>query len=319
MTISTSKKARVNYNHQNIPPQHLQVFQQAAALLKISVTQLLEQGPEQGPEQGSGTYSQDHEQNVSLSSTSQSGMMPNLYDIEPQFSVSQPLPTGLDYSSGPDPILFPTPAYGMQLENAGQGTMEYINHLDYFGSNKLPGNMMMLTDPSNMIVQQPMGRYSSNNELSMRSQDLHEIDKVFAEEPDSSASDLDPIPSTLDDQPWENVSLTDPLAVPKVSETADYLLWIEHEDNRGNQQNLNKDIPDLSTSQWDQQERSLMAPTALRQKHRGKFVDEQLRAETSQTRRLKACIRCRMQKIRVGYPKYRANVMAAKLNNTVQC
>jgi hypothetical protein len=35
---------------------------------------------------------------------------------------------------------------------------------------------------------------------------------------------------------------------------------------------------------------------------RGPFMDQQLREETSSTRKLKACVRCRMQKIRVSIP-----------------
>jgi hypothetical protein len=51
---------------------------------------------------------------------------------------------------------------------------------------------------------------------------------------------------------------------------------------------------------WIPADSSSKEPSSQRPQRRGPFQDQQLREETSSTRKLKACVRCRMQKIRVS-------------------
>jgi hypothetical protein len=57
--------------------------------------------------------------------------------------------------------------------------------------------------------------------------------------------------------------------------------------------------PRDSSYQWIPSDSSSRESSSHRQQRRGPFQSQELREETSNTRKLKACVRCRMQKIRV--------------------
>jgi hypothetical protein len=60
------------------------------------------------------------------------------------------------------------------------------------------------------------------------------------------------------------------------------------------------DNSDSKSIKWVSEDSNLKELPSQKPQRRGPFMDQQLREETSSTRKLKACVRCRMQKIRVS-------------------
>ena len=60
------------------------------------------------------------------------------------------------------------------------------------------------------------------------------------------------------------------------------------------------DNPNTKSVMWVSVDLNAKEFSAQKPQRRGPFLDQQLREETSSTRKLKACVRCRMQKIRVS-------------------
>jgi hypothetical protein len=75
--------------------------------------------------------------------------------------------------------------------------------------------------------------------------------------------------------------------------------------------------------QWVSEDSNAKELSSPKPQRRGPFMDQQLREETSSTRKLKACVRCRMQKIRVSIHQSTAlntkfDQYSAKLTPTTQ-
>jgi hypothetical protein len=128
-----------------------------------------------------------------------------------------------------------------------------------------------------------------------------EVNELFDPSPETSSEGSENENNLLDAQQWENVSLApvDQFATSAGSNGSDYI-WIEEsEESQAVQPKAQVDALNAVASQWIQDDNNPKARGSTRQKSRRPFQDQHLRTETSNTRKLKACVRCRMQKVRV--------------------
>jgi hypothetical protein len=113
--------------------------------------------------------------------------------------------------------------------------------------------------------------------------------------------DLKPeVPSSGSQQASSAEATTSGWSMPELSKTHDTFL-------------LDKSTPD--SIQWVSADPSRKELLSQKPQRRGPFQDQQLREETSNTRKIKACMRCRMQKIRVSFQI--CSEIGSSLTNTV--
>jgi len=96
----------------------------------------------------------------------------------------------------------------------------------------------------------------------------------------------------LDGQPWESVQMTSVSALEPFDSTDADFLWLDDADEH-----------DEASTQLVRIEKNSNGREFTTQQSRRPFINQALRDETSNTRKLKACVRCRMQKIRVSKAK----------------
>jgi hypothetical protein len=114
---------------------------------------------------------------------------------------------------------------------------------------------------------------------------------IYAPDSDESSEISESETNLLDTQPWESVQITSVSAVEASDSTDADFLWLENiEEN------------DEDSSQVTRINKTSNRRESTGQQSRGPFTNQILRNETSATRKLKACVRCRMQKIRVRRP-----------------
>ncbi|KAF2092916.1 hypothetical protein NA57DRAFT_49246 [Rhizodiscina lignyota] len=121
----------------------------------------------------------------------------------------------------------------------------------------------------------------------------------FGEDSDRSSEASDRNADVVDSQPWESgqIPSVEPLGT-SVDSSGSEFIWIEDSETTNIAQHpIEPNISNGST-QLVRADRSSRSAVSTQQKNRGKFQDQTLRTETSRTRKLKACVRCRMQKIR---------------------
>jgi hypothetical protein len=93
----------------------------------------------------------------------------------------------------------------------------------------------------------------------------------------------------LGGQLWESVQLTSVTSFGSSDSTDADFLWLENADENGE-----------ASAQQVRTDKNLKGRDSTGQQSRRPFTNQALRDETSSTRKLKACVRCRMQKIRVS-------------------
>jgi hypothetical protein len=107
---------------------------------------------------------------------------------------------------------------------------------------------------------------------------------------------------------WEEVQIASVAAMEShVPFNESSALWVDDVDeHHGHHQGNGTEPPSAigspsGLSQTAQSPKGLSDGEYTRSKSRGPFSNQALREETSITRRLKACVRCRMQKMRASY------------------
>jgi hypothetical protein len=115
-----------------------------------------------------------------------------------------------------------------------------------------------------------------------------EMKNRYAPDSDESSEISEPDTNLLDTQPWESVQISSVSAVEASDSTDADFLWLENNDE------LDDTFIQVTRTSNASNRRELTG-----QQSRRPFMNQILRNETSITRKLKACVRCRMQKIRV--------------------
>jgi hypothetical protein len=132
---------------------------------------------------------------------------------------------------------------------------------------------------------------------------------VYSIDSDESSQSSEADTNLLDEQPWENVQMASVRAMGASSDSteADFL-WLQNQEE--DDESLTKSSQMVRTNNSSRERES------PNQQSRRPFPNEVLRNETSNTRKLKACVRCRMQKIRVIGSLYSHDMCAS---NCRQC
>jgi hypothetical protein len=291
MVSHPAKIATPSVNLQSLPLTDQQILHRAAALLNKSVAELL-QDPAEGSSQ---SYPSDISQYISTAD-SQQWMTPdahptNIWLPGPHFQqLAQP-------QSGPYIVQAAQSSDGRDMQPASTRSTGRFTRQETLSSATPPlhlnncGEYQALEAQQSDIVQNrffpvhPFGSQNSNfgvNEAASMESDSPEVSDNEKEE------------NTIDSQPWENVQINsvDQLISTDDAPDSDYH-WLD--DSEVNQ------AEDLRyASQPARIESRSKDGENAKSKGRKPFQDKALRAETSNTRKLKACVRCRMQKIRVN-------------------
>jgi len=123
-----------------------------------------------------------------------------------------------------------------------------------------------------------------------------EANEAYAVDSDVSSEVSEPNTNLLDTQSWENVQIASISTVPTTVD-GDFLL-LENSDVRAEDQQTPQADASNGCTQFIRTSGSSKDRESPNQHSRRPFLDQNLRNETSNTRKLKACVRCRMQKIR---------------------
>ena len=303
------KRGKPNINIHPLPLSDLQVLERAAALLNKSLSQLLDVPAEEGPQ----PYIVGSTTPVPFSKSSQDSRDTGTSLANPQFWVSTSSHIRPDELHAAPPLSSSlqgrqdTTELGILSVESWQDAD--ISHGSARNSSSRPDHSLggafdfqhLTMGECQIIDTEPTSgaRVGSFSEPFLGGST--EINDPFTSGPETSSEDSENENNLLDAQAWENVSLppVDQLATSAGSNGSDYI-WIEEsEESHAVQRRPPLDGSNGAVSQWVQSDGNSKARGSTRQKTRGPFQNLHLRTETSNTRKLKACVRCRMQKVRV--------------------
>lgn len=303
------KRGKPNIDIHTLASTDRQALERAAVLLNKSLSQLLEAPTEQFPH----PYVASSTPPIPVPRSSQ-GLPDTGPLVNPQFWVPTSRYILSDGTQVISPLSSPT--------QPGQGRQSTITELGTHGleawqdvgviPNRSSANSFLLHDQlvsgTSGFQQLTMGECqtvdtepTSETQLEPFHGGSTEVNDVFNSSPETSSEASENENNLVDTQAWENVSLApiDQFATSAGSSGSDYI-WIEEcEESQTVQPRPQVDALNTVASQWIQGASNPKARGSTRQKSRGPFQDQHLRAETSNTRKLKACVRCRMQKVRV--------------------
>jgi hypothetical protein len=295
------KRGKTNIDIQALASTDRQVLERAAVLLNKSLSQLLEASTEQVPQ----PYIAGATPPIPVPRPQG---LPDIGPLaNPQFWPPSSRYIRPDESQVVSPLTSPTqPGQGRQSTITELGTLSLEAWQDAgVMSNRISANFSLptgqLVSGTSGFQQLTMGECEPTSETQLEPflGGSTEVNELFNSESSSEASEHEN--NLLDAQAWENVSLApvDQFATSADSGGSDYI-WIEEcEESQAVQPRPQVDALNVVASQWIQGTSNPKAGGSSRQKSRGPFQDQHLRNETSNTRKLKACVRCRMQKVRV--------------------
>jgi hypothetical protein len=316
MAPPPSKRGKSNIDIHTLSSSDRQALERAAALLNKSVSQLLEASAEQGPH----PYIAGGTPPVPIPRPSLGSPDTGPSPANPQFWV----PTSRYFRPDEPPQLVsplssPTqPGQGRRsttISEMGTLSLELWQDTDVI-SNRSTGNSFLppgqLVSGASNFQQLTMGECQIIDTVPTSRTHPEflpgpylggstEVNELFDPSSETSSEGSENENNLLDAQPWETVSLApvDQFATSASSNGSDYI-WIEEcEESQAVQPMAQVDALNAVASQWIQDDNNTKASGSTRQKSRGPFQDQHLRTETSNTRKLKACVRCRMQKVRV--------------------
>jgi hypothetical protein len=290
-------------------------LERAAALLNVSIHELLQNRT--NPPATARTAPP-----LSVTTEPEAGHWPQ-QDPQPSgthnWSAGSQVPSSLNHDDSP--MNFP-----------GMGTVRDIGHLSLFviddisdvdstahhhGSDyqMLPpgmasGSSFAFQEPNN--IHDSLGPFGNANDYTALSgpgqrryvEPLNrtaEMGPARDQESSSQDSEDENESSRLDAESWENIPIIDPLAT-SAGTNASEMFWLDDQEavqSEGIRSRQDSSGDSKALSQWISHDGGSVSPSSARQKSRRPFQDESLRQETSKTRGLKACVRCRMQKVRV--------------------
>jgi hypothetical protein len=316
------KRSKPNFTIQTLPPQDIQALQRVATILNTSVTRLLKEECDISSQRS--RHDSAHYFSTSITTGTQidsddsqtwvppvqygylgeaaSGQLPT-YNGQFREAVPRSYGTTTDISDfalfefgelQQDPSVVPSGDLGDVImgHNSLPNDNPSFQRLMRMGERSIGSPITFTATPAKATSILNVGG-SNGNEAS--------ADAIENESSDTSSQGSEHEISHLDAQPWETVSLTDPLGPTAGSSTSE-ILWIEdNEGSQPSQKGNDQAILNLNASYMIQNDGNALAVSPLRQKSRGAFQDQNLRAETRKTRALKACVRCRMQRVRVRY------------------
>jgi hypothetical protein len=310
------KKPRPNLSLDSLLPQDLQALQRAADLLDTTIPALLGRDSTRSqsfipnqlsgilcPPTSSGTSSQGWSNDVDIRSPQ--SWRSGAQQSHPVGSYLGSMPAGAVTSSEPRRSMS-AQINGLEIfdQEGDENSMRKM-HYDSIASEPIQNlwdnetsALRGLTTGNAQITQKYHNGTMTHSKLSSNIGQRIDKYRELADNSDESSHESETEVSRLDSQPWENVSLIDPFATSTGSNNSDFL-WIEEHENGEPNQWTSLIESHQKTGAQSVQDMSYLAVEANRQNIRRPFQDQDLRAETSKTRGLKACVRCRMQKIRV--------------------
>ena len=280
MKQGSVKRAKPNVNIQNLPSSDRELLERAAALLNKSVSQLLD------------------------GATTEERLPYPQGNLESLFPLSHQMPTATHAPPAHSQAWLP----GAQLPNTkGSSSSSHRNHsaqarrgtiteLEGFDAEPWQNVDMMPNGSAHVVeVQQP-----NWNALATvggpASGGIHGPLDPSGEDSDMSSESSDHETHMHDMQPWEEVQIAGLEPIPTLPAPSGFdTFWL------ADSETIQVDIPNGSAQLLEAGGiPNALVSTHQHQKGRRPFQNETLRTETSNTRKLKACVRCRMQKIRVS-------------------
>jgi hypothetical protein len=310
MSPAPVKRAKQNINIQSLSIEDQQALERTAALLKKSVSQLLgdpsEDSSHAHASYGTPTLStpitQDSSAAGTLSESSQ------VWFTGPQFTqLGEAQPTAYSASVGQRGRMNTTEfdPFGTELwqdiDITSTGSVRSpVSRQDLLPS-ATPSLQHMPTGEHQIFGAQQSG-WTQSNAMSRpvpggQIDSSVEANELYAIDSDESSEVSEPNTNLLDTQPWENVQIASVNTVPTTVD-GDFLL-LENSDVRAEDQQTPQADASNGCTQFIRTSGSSKDRESPNQHSRRPFLDQNLRNETSNTRKLKACVRCRMQKIRV--------------------
>lgn len=304
------KRGKPNVDIHALASTDRQVLERAAVLLNKSLSQLLETHAEQDPR----PYIAGGTPPIPVPRQSQSLPDTGTSLANPQFWALTSRYIRPDESQVISPLSSP--------RQSGQGSQSTITELGTLNqevwqdggvvSNRFTANSFLppaqLVSGTSGFQQLTMGECQTTDSERTSGTQLEtflscstEVNEIFNSTPETSSEASENENNLLDNQAWENISFApvDQFATSADSGGSDYI-WIEEcEESQAVKSRPQVDALNAVASQWIQGDSNPKSRGSSRQKSRGPFQDQHLRTETSNTRKLKACVRCRMQKVRV--------------------
>ena len=316
------KRGKPNVDIQALASNDLQVLERAAVLLNKSLSQLLEAHAEQDPH----PYVAGGTPPIPIPRPSQAILDTRPSMANPQFWALTSRYIRPDEPQVLSPLSSPTqPGQGRQSSITELGTLSLEAWQDGgVISNQITANSFLPPDQlvsGTLCYQQlTMGECQTVDTESTSGTQLEpflgsstEANELFNSSPETSSEASENENNLLDAQAWENIALppVDQFASSAGSNGSEYI-WIEEcEETPAVQPRPQVDALNAVATQWIQGDSNPRPRGSSRQKSRGPFQDQHLRTETSNTRKLKACVRCRMQKVRVSIIPFRLNLRSA--------
>jgi len=313
MAPPPSKRGKPNIDIHTLSSSDRQALERTAALLNKSVSQLLEAPVEQGPH----PYTAGGTPPVPIPRPSHGSL-----DTGPSLANPQFWATASRYMHPDEPQVVSPLSSPARPSQGSRSTISELETLSLelwqdpgVSLNRGTGNSFLppgqLASGTSSFQQLTMGECQivdtvPTNRIQLEHLsgpylgDSTEANELFDSSPDTSSEGSENENNLLDAQAWENLPFApvDQFATSAGSNGSDYI-WIEEcEESQETQPKAQVDALNAVASQWIRGDNNPKA----RQKSRGPFQDQHLRTETSNTRKLKACVRCRMQKVRVRVP-----------------
>jgi hypothetical protein len=314
MSPGPQKRPKPNVNLQSLASTDRQVLERAATLLNKSLAQLLE-GPVEESPSDSTAHGLPTPQMPRSQVTGAAGIFPTHphgWLAGPQYEqLGDSLPGA--YSTlpgqsrrGPLAELDPFGAQPWQdLDMISAASARASNLRHSLAPNTTPSLQQMHMSEHQVLGRQQSG-WSQPGALSGPSAgtQVHvhaETNEVYGADSDESSDVSDHDGNLLDTQPWETVQITSVSTALANADSSDSdFLWLEGPDASAEDQQTAQPDALANCTQLARTERSAKERELTKQQSRRPFLNETLRNETSNTRKLKACVRCRMQKIRVS-------------------
>lgn len=299
---NAEKRARQDVDIQALPAKDRKLLERAARLLNKSLSQLVDAPNDEAGHQvnGANTTSAFHLSQPQVSVATPRSIQSN----QPWLAANRD--SSMRHSSS-----------GSQV---GHGMVSQLNTFDIDGwqnMNMTQGNnaQAMVQEHSSWDPRSFVTGTIAGSSLQPKGVNLGLIESGAYDSDKSSAASENET-SMLDPQAWEAVQISsmDDLVPPQDQSGADYV-WL-YDDPEATQSASESGKLDESSKAIQAEYRSeppkSLEPT--QQKGRRAFQSQALRDETSNTRKLKACVRCRMQKIRVS-----RSILVWGARLTVQC